>query len=431
MRSGDGLLVRVKPHGGVLELAQAEGLASLAQAHGNGQIDLTGRANLQLRGVSDATLEPLLQGLARLGLLDPDPEAEAVRNIVASPLAGRDPGAAADIRPVVAALEERLATDPNCRRLPTKWSIVVDDGGALALNDVAADLRLRFADAETCLVGLGGVWAVAGRGEIGAMLSRLAVFVAARRPARMRDLVQEAGADALLAAAGLSPTDRRPAERLGVAAGGLLGHHRDHRFVGVAPPFGSLPACDLARLVALARCAGAHDLRLTPWRCLLVTFDTSAALRSDDPAWIATPAAPPRNCEAACGAGETDGQGGAPDHFLHHAAAAGLIIDGDDPRLRLVACTGAPGCHRATATTRADAARLSSALPGGTAIQFHISGCDKGCARPGATPWTFVGRGGRYDLVRDGVAGDTPVARGLSFAEAAAWVRGAMQGATA
>ena len=49
MLSGDGLVVRVRPHGGQLSAAQASGIADLATCYGNGLIDLTGRANLQIR----------------------------------------------------------------------------------------------------------------------------------------------------------------------------------------------------------------------------------------------------------------------------------------------------------------------------------------------------------------------------------------------
>ncbi|MEO6855833.1 MAG: hypothetical protein ABI410_07150, partial [Rhodoferax sp.] len=51
MLSGDGLVVRVRPYAGRLTPAQAAGIAALARQHGNGMLDLTSRANLQLRGV--------------------------------------------------------------------------------------------------------------------------------------------------------------------------------------------------------------------------------------------------------------------------------------------------------------------------------------------------------------------------------------------
>ena len=77
MPSGDGLIVRVRPFCGAFGLDQASGLADLAERLGNGHIDLTRRANLQLRGLADENLPELHAALGRLGLLDPDAETEA------------------------------------------------------------------------------------------------------------------------------------------------------------------------------------------------------------------------------------------------------------------------------------------------------------------------------------------------------------------
>ena len=74
MRSGDGLVVRVRPRAGRLDATQANCIAELAERYGNGLIDLTSRANFQIRGVSDEGHAPLIEELARLRLLDPDPE---------------------------------------------------------------------------------------------------------------------------------------------------------------------------------------------------------------------------------------------------------------------------------------------------------------------------------------------------------------------
>ena len=72
MLSGDGYVLRIRPFGGSLSQTQVGGIAALAGAHGNGIIDLTNRANLQLRGVSEASHSPLIAGLRALGLLDND-----------------------------------------------------------------------------------------------------------------------------------------------------------------------------------------------------------------------------------------------------------------------------------------------------------------------------------------------------------------------
>src|SRR5690349_10110447 len=91
MPSGDGLIVRIRPPCGAFTLGQAAALADLAQSLGNGHIDLTRRANLQLRGLGEARLPALHAALRKLMLLDRDAETEAGRNVMVSPLAGLDP----------------------------------------------------------------------------------------------------------------------------------------------------------------------------------------------------------------------------------------------------------------------------------------------------------------------------------------------------
>jgi precorrin-3B synthase len=85
MASGDGLVVRLRPRGGRLSSAQASRIANLSNRYGNGLIDLTGRANLQIRGVVAEGHEALIEALARLGLIDADAETESRRNILVAP----------------------------------------------------------------------------------------------------------------------------------------------------------------------------------------------------------------------------------------------------------------------------------------------------------------------------------------------------------
>jgi precorrin-3B synthase len=57
-----------------------------------------------------------------------------------------------------------------------------------------------------------------------------------------------------------------------------------------------------------------------------------------------------------------------------------LITQSHDPRLRVLACTGAPGCPQALQETRHLAHRLAADVPQGKLL--HVSGCGKGCAHP-------------------------------------------------
>ena len=123
MESGDGLLVRLRPRLARLSRAQVLGLCSLSETYGVGLIDLTRRANLQIRGVQPATYEPLIAALDGLGLLDADPAQESRRNLLVTPFwTAGDPTEYA-ARALLAALSSLPITPLNCmRRRPAACS---------------------------------------------------------------------------------------------------------------------------------------------------------------------------------------------------------------------------------------------------------------------------------------------------------------------
>ncbi len=142
MPSGDGWIIRVRPPGGRLTPQQAREIARLARAHGNGVIDLSSRANIHLRGVTEQSYVPLIEGLDALGLIDENPEAEERRNIVLSPFWSSDDGSVE----LAAALAKSL-TAPDAPRLPAKFGFAIDCGPRPVLANVSADIRLeRSAD---------------------------------------------------------------------------------------------------------------------------------------------------------------------------------------------------------------------------------------------------------------------------------------------
>jgi precorrin-3B synthase len=134
MRSGDGLVVRVRPRGGRIDARQATGIAELAARHGNGLIELTNRANLQIRGVSEAGHIGLIEELALLSLLDKDPQAEARRNILVTPFWN----AGDEITSIADELARALALRPA--GLPNKFGFAVDCGKERVLAGASADI---------------------------------------------------------------------------------------------------------------------------------------------------------------------------------------------------------------------------------------------------------------------------------------------------
>src|ERR1700743_245014 len=83
----DGLLVRVRLPGGLIAAAQLEAVSKAAGDFCGSAIDITVRANLQLRGMAEADLPALIEALRSADLV-PSALHDRVRNISTSPLAG-------------------------------------------------------------------------------------------------------------------------------------------------------------------------------------------------------------------------------------------------------------------------------------------------------------------------------------------------------
>ena len=138
MLSGDGWVVRIRPPAGRLSAAQAAGIAQLATRLGNGLIDVTSRANLQLRGVQQDSHAELIDGLRALALVDASAQAEARRNIVVTPFWLSGDGTL----DIAGALAEALS-QPDAPALPTKFGFALDTGEQPVLQDTSADIRIK------------------------------------------------------------------------------------------------------------------------------------------------------------------------------------------------------------------------------------------------------------------------------------------------
>src|SRR6187455_1092944 len=121
MQSGDGWLARVKPSAVGASADAARLIADAARRHGNGHIDLTSRANLQVRGLSPRSAEAFAETIITAGLANTNPSLEAIRNVMASPLGPDDPSAAFDSHAVARDIETMLSGEPTLWALPSKF----------------------------------------------------------------------------------------------------------------------------------------------------------------------------------------------------------------------------------------------------------------------------------------------------------------------
>lgn len=345
MLSGDGWVVRIRPRGGRLSADQVTGIAALSARHGNGLIDLSARANLQLRGVTEHSYDALMAGLQAMGLLDPSTETEARRNILVTPFWRDDDGA----QEIAAGLAEALAA-PDAPDLPGKFGFAVDTGPVPVLGGASADIRIEL--------GLNGLICRADGSATGEVVTRQTAVAAALRLAHW--FVASGGA---VGGRGrmAAHIERRPddiASQKSSAPPPAPGLHSHGYLVGLE--FGQITAATLGQLGAV---------RLTPWRMLLI-----------------------------------EGARVAP-------GLPGLIGTSDDPLLRVMACTGSPGCPQGLQPTRALARALAPYVPEGQ--RLHVSGCAKGCALPNNAAITLVGQVEGFGLVTNGLAGNVPVQDGL------------------
>jgi precorrin-3B synthase len=378
MASGDGLLVRVKPHARGLTADQARVVAAAAERCGSGRIEVTNRANLQIRGLSAASAPVFAQAMVEAGLASPTQEAERRRNLLI-PI-----DATARAMDLAAQMEQWLETDDALVPLPGKFGFAIV-AGAEGRDEPTADILVALGE-ETPVVFLAGAsLAAAVEDPLAAARALAHAFLdlaAKASPAarRMKALTAGIGAPAVFARAGLraEPATRPPPPAPGPSVGAAAGSF------GLGLPFGAADAPMLRAAADLADRFGDGRIRTTSARALVLT-------------------------------------GVGPDaRALGEAAArAGFIVDPADPRLRIAACAGRPACASAAVDVRAVASGLAAIWrdPG----VLHVSGCAKGCAHPDAACVTLVATAnpGGYDMILNGRAGDRPHRARLSLAEAA------------
>jgi precorrin-3B synthase len=256
----DGLLVRLRLVGGRLSVDQLLALIAVAEQYGDGCVYLTGRANLQLRGLpgADGVLEPaVLDAIERTGLL-PSRSHELVRNILVSPQTGLC-GGRIDLRPIAAELDRRLLADPEVAGLSGRFLFGLDDGRG-DLIDRGVDLGLVALDDRTIQLRVGAVWG----DVIPAPRAATAITGLAREFSRRRGGGPTAAWHVAELDEPLCPSQRRD-PRVPAAIGPLNfgavagGHH-------VAVPDG-LDRAGADELASLA--APDADLVVTPWRGVL------------------------------------------------------------------------------------------------------------------------------------------------------------------
>lgn len=407
--------------GGILNVAQCVAIADLVDRYSTGYVQVTNRANLQIRNLNSAISPEVWQNLQELGLASHCVEIDPIRNIMASPTAGIDRRSLLDTRPLVTAWDNYLQSHPELSELSPKFSVGFDGGESVSIrairNDVLFAAERRYPDSGIVFK----LHLNADRTRITIPVSQCISVLSAltkvyleytknqplieRKKPRLRHLLADWGVEKYLklvqqnlpfslqftsgtvknrqdacstqinrhlacstkteSNCGVGILPAHSISEKSLARYQHLGIHPQQQsgfsYIGIALPLGRLKSQQLQDLGNLAQNFGGGTLRLTPWQNLLI---------SDIPNH--------RICE-----------------LEKSIARLGLHSSATNLDSCLVACTGTSGCASAMTDTQSHALAtvkdLAEKLELDRPINIHFSGCEKSCAQHSPIDITLVG----------------------------------------
>ncbi|MBD2521192.1 precorrin-3B synthase [Nostoc sp. FACHB-133] len=407
--AADGILSRIRIPGGIISSQQCRAIADIADQHGGGYVDVTNRANLQVREIRTGINSEVLQHLQDMGLGSRNSVVDHIRNIMTSPTAGIDPQELIDTRPFVQGWDNYIAEHPALSGLSAKFSVCFDGGGIIRvcdrLNDILFAAVLVDADVYFRLY-----LSVGAKGQppsdtgilltpeqcLPVLAALTEVYLAHsnttnNRRLRLLELLNTLGYENYLQEVqqrllfSLLCSDLTPqppslrgkgekfspliaGERLGERSEGKYQHIGIHPqrqqglfYIGLVLPLGRLESKQMKGLADLAAKYGSGTLRLTPWQNLLLT---------DIPhQWVAD---------------------------VHNEIAfLGLDTSATNIKSALIACSGNKGCASSATDTKSHALALAEYLETRVTldcpVNIHFSGCEKSCAQHNKSDITLLG----------------------------------------
>ncbi|MEH1831750.1 MAG: precorrin-3B synthase [Nostoc sp.] len=411
--AADGILSRIRIPGGIISSQQCRAIADIAEQHGGGYVDVTNRANLQVREIRTGINAEVLKYLQDMGLGSRNPVVDHIRNIMTSPTAGIDPQELIDTRPFIQGWDDYIAAHPALSGLSAKFSVCFDGGGIIRvgdrLNDIAfvavlVDDNVYFrlylsvgakgqppSDMGILLPPKQCLPVLAALAEVYLVHSN----TTSKRRLRLLELLNTLGCENYLQEVeqrlpfsvlcnqireDLTPQPpsliRKGKEFSPLLAKERLGERSDAKYqhigihpqrqqglfyIGVVLPLGRLESRQMRGLADLATKYGSGTLRLTPWQNLLLT---------DIPQqWVGD--------------------------VQREIAFLGLDSSATNIKGALVACSGKKGCAASATDTKdhalAFAKYLETRVTLDCPVNIHFSGCEKSCAQHSKSDITLLG----------------------------------------
>jgi ferredoxin-nitrite reductase len=368
----DGTLIRIRIPGGILNPEQAIAILKLGDRWQTPMIQVTNRANLQFRAVRSIPTPEVFTTLQSVGLAAKDPELDHLRNVMASPTAGIDPGELIDVRSIVQAIDSYIQNTPELAGLPPKFSVGIDGGGTVGIGARSGSKwQHRYNEIQLSAVSYDRFKLTFGSnrqfyetnvetsdclGAIAALSQTYLAYVQQfEKKPRMRDLLKDWGIEGFLSRVPFEfqtsnhSISESNSQHLGIQPQKQSGHS----YIGIALKLGWMSIVQLQGLIELAETCGSGELRLTPWQSILLpnipTVQASEVLTK----------------------------------------IKALELSTDPINSAIVACAGKPGCAASETHTQIHALELIKLLEHPKNI--HITGCTKGCAQPSPAEITLLG----------------------------------------
>lgn len=376
-------MTRLRIPGGVLRSFQLRELANVAKELTSGYVQITTRANLQLRLIQPKDAPDVLSRIQAVGLHTRGSGADNIRNLTMNPTAGIDPVELIDVQPLLQQLAHIIINDRAFYDLPRKFNIAYDGGGLIGsvedTNDIGVK-AVKHGDEVHFRIALGGATGhKAFARDLGVLVppSEINKVVAAivrvfiergcrtdRKRARLKHLLEKMSFEEYLALVEKKlgkPLHRVPYDPATMRwASQELAHshvgdfpqkQRGFNYIGAAVPVGEITPRQMIRVAEIADLYGSGEIRLTVWQNFIIP--------------------------------------NVPDAYVETAKKAlrkvGFETTQSNIRSGLIACTGNSYCKFAQANTkgtaRAIADHLEKKLALDTPINIHLTGCPNSCAQ--------------------------------------------------
>ena len=393
----DGFLCRLRIPGGMINSQQFEAIADISDHYGGGYIDVTNRANIQIREIKQGINIQVLEKLQALGLASTNASVDHIRNIMTSPTAGIDTQELIDTRPLVKAWEKYITAHSHLSQLSAKFSVCFDGGGKISVKDRPNDIILA-AELINSNINWRLYLSYGEKGEpakdtgtllkpveIIAVLAALAetylkqIDINNRCKPRLREIINYITIEKYLhqVKEKLDPNifnfefnlEKPPlCASASLREKNLIGIHSQRQsglyYIGIVLALGRLETYQIRGLAHIAKRYGDDNIRLTPWQNLILSDIPQNQIIEVE----------------------------------KEITNLGLNCSPTDIKSFLVACSGKRGCGAAATETKDDALHLAKYLENlmilDCSVNIHFSGCSKSCAQHTQADITLLGVAG-------------------------------------